>query len=73
MIPVNEGNDECRKCKRFDMCYGGADTYGDGIINQLPSCGRDVIISQKDIKELAKKENKNGKRQIFKFMQRKNS
>ena len=75
MIPVDEGNDECRRCKRFDLCNGCMDTYKEGgTINKLPSCGRSVILSQKVIRELVEKENKpNGKRRIFKIMQRNRS
>ena len=41
MIPVNEGNGECWKCKHFDLGSGCIPTY---MKNGLPPCGRDIII-----------------------------
>lgn len=55
MYPVNEGNEECRKCKYFDMSLGCAPTYGkDG----LPPCGRDIAMSQELYKKLMKEREK---------------
>ena len=71
MIPVAEGNAECRKCKHFDLCHGCITTYGDNWKEKLPPCGRGIIISQKELKEIIEKEKENGKRRIFNFMQRK--
>lgn len=63
-IPVNEGNDECRKCEHFDMGMGCVPTY----INGLPPCGRDIIIPQKQFIELLSNQRKGVKQQIIKFM-----
>lgn len=71
MIPVNEGDEECRKCKQFDLCNGCINTYADNWRDKLPPCGRNIIISQRELKEITKKEKENGKRRIFGFMQRK--
>lgn len=67
MIPVNEGNEECRngKCKHFDGCYGCIPTYN----NNFPPCGRDVILTQKHFKELLKAKKKE-KRHIFRSLRR---
>lgn len=74
MIPVDEANEECRKCEHFDMGCGCVPTY----LNELPPCGRNIILCQKTYKELFKellnsKREKNGKRKIFGFMQRNRS
>lgn len=47
-LPVNEGDNECRKCIHFDIGQGCIPTYTIG----LPPCGRDIVISQKYYKEL---------------------
>ena len=74
MIPVNEGDEKCRKCRKFDMCHGCIDTYGENWRDKIPSCGRNIIISQKELKEIVDKEkNKDGKRKIFKNLQRNRS
>lgn len=74
MIPVNEGNEECRKCKQFDLCNGCINTYADNWRDKFPPCGRNVIISQKELKNIIEKEKRvNGKRQVFKFMQKNRS
>ena len=58
MLPIDEGNEECLKCKHFDLCNGCIPTYEkDG----LPPCGRNIIMSQELYKKLMKeKENKHG-------------
>lgn len=39
MIPVYEGNAQCKKCEYFDISYGCVPTYN----NQEPPCGRNLI------------------------------
>lgn len=71
MIPVNEGNEECHKCKHFDLSYGCVPTYADGnILGKLPPCERDVILSQKHLKELLKKAQRKEKQHIFEHLRR---
>lgn len=38
LIPINEGNEECYRCKHFYEAYGCMPTY----CNQRPPCGRKV-------------------------------
>ena len=42
-IPVDEGNEECRECKWFDLSYGCVPTHGK---YGLPPCGRNIILAQ---------------------------
>ena len=68
MLPVNEGNDECWKCKHFDLGSGCIPAYAE---NGLPPCGRDIIMTQECFKKLmARKDENHGKRRFFKFMQK---
>lgn len=70
MVPIDEGNEECMKCKKLDMCHGCIDTYADNWRDRLPSCGRNINISQRELKEIIEKESKqNGKRRFFKTLQ----
>lgn len=39
MIPVYEGNEQCRKCGYYYHAYGCLPTYN----SQIPPCGRNVI------------------------------
>lgn len=64
MYAVNEGDKECFKCEHLDTSVGCVFPF----TKRLPPCGRDIILTQKEFEEL--KENKNGKRHIFKFMQK---
>ena len=51
MIPINEGDNECRKCKHFDSGSGCIPTYNrDGF----PPCGRNIIVGQEYLKNLLK-------------------
>lgn len=61
MLPVDEGNDECRKCDYFDLGMGCASTYEE---HGLPPCGRNIIISQEVYKKLI--ERKRSKWQLVK-------
>lgn len=54
MLPVNEGNAECRKCKHFDMSHGCIATHPLFVKNGLPPCGRDIVMTQEDFKKLKK-------------------
>lgn len=54
MYPVNEGNEECGKCKHFDMGSGCVPTYAD----ILPPCGRDIAMGQELYKKLMKERKK---------------
>lgn len=54
MIPVNEGNGECWKCKHFDLGSGCIPTY---MKNGLPPCGRDIIMTQEFFKKLTERKN----------------
>ena len=51
MYPIDEGNDECRKCEHFNMGMGCVPTH----IKLCPPCGLDVAISQASYKELITK------------------
>jgi hypothetical protein len=62
MYAVNEGDEECFKCKHLDCSVGCV--YP--LTGELPPCGRNVILTQKEFRKL--KEGKNEKRHIFKFM-----
>lgn len=45
MIAVNEGNSECLRCKHFDLGLGCALIV---VKNELPPCGRDVVLTQEE-------------------------
>ena len=59
MIPIDEGNDKCRKCKHYDLSFGCIPTYSK---DEFPPCGRDVIVEQEYLKKLFK----NQRRRWFK-------
>lgn len=48
-MPLNEGNTECLKCDKFDFANGCICTYAKEWKNKLPKCGRDIILSQKEL------------------------
>lgn len=52
MIPVDEGNEECKKCEHYNSILGCLMTYTSIYhIGEFPSCGRDIEVSQKYLKE----------------------
>lgn len=71
MLPVNEGDRECLLCSDFDLCLGCVHTYSEKWRDQFPPCGRSLIVTKEGLEKIIKEEvEKNGKRGIFKFMQR---
>ena len=62
MYAVNEGDKECFKCEHLDCSVGCV--YP--LAGELPPCGRNVILTQKEFKK--NKGEQNGKRCFFKFM-----
>lgn len=54
MAPVNEGNDDCKKCEHFDMSLGCVNTWYDEPMKKLPPCVREVIMSQDEYRSMLK-------------------
>lgn len=74
MIPVNEGNDECRKCGKFCTSIGCSDIYQ----NKSPSCRRSIVMKSIEydailtkIEELERKLLWNQIKNLFRNAQRK--
>lgn len=55
MVAVNEGNSECLRCEHFDLGLGCALI---AVKNELPPCGRNVVLTQEEYKRLEEKRRK---------------